>query len=239
MARTLLNAEEEQYIGSLKSIVLVDPNDIRILAEEAASSEYLGLDPKPIRAAEYVVVTGYVGYKPKVSFAVWYTDLRLKDGPVYRIFRNDRFMFCLDKRRPQVRPFEYRVFCAHTLQSLRWRMRHLADRGGTYPTPSQWCDAIERFMRAGHLPENDIKWAFVCSAIREGRCHYAMNPNCEPNSPPDTVLLFETKAGWNQHGGPELFTFDNHDPRGGCVLFNDGSVKFIRTEEDLKQLRWE
>jgi hypothetical protein len=29
------------------------------------------------------------------------------------------------------------------------------------------------------------------------------------------VLLFETKAGWNQHGGPELFTFDNHDPKGG------------------------
>lgn len=25
--------------------------------------------------------------------------------------------------------------------------------------------------------------------------HYAMNPNCEPNSPPDTVLLFETKPG--------------------------------------------
>ena len=48
----------------------------------------------------------------------------------------------------------------------------------------------------------------------------------------------ELKAGWNQHGGPELFTFDNHDPRGGCVLLNDGTVKFIRTEEELKQLRW-
>jgi hypothetical protein len=64
-----------------------------------------------------------------------------------------------------------------------------------------------------------------------------MNPNCEPNSPPDMVLLFETKAGWNQHGGPELFTFDNHDPRGGCVLLNDGTVKFIRTEEELHQSR--
>jgi hypothetical protein len=52
------------------------------------------------------------------------------------------------------------------------------------------------------------------------------------------VLLFETKAGWNQHGGPELFTFDNHDPKGGCVLLNDGTVKFIRTKEELHQLRW-
>jgi hypothetical protein len=80
-----------------------------------------------------------------------------------------------------------------------------------------------------------------------------MNPNCKPNSPPDMVLLFETKAGttlrssdasslrstsWNQHGCPELFTFDNHNPRGGCVLLNDGTVKFIRTEKELNQLCW-
>jgi hypothetical protein len=71
------------------------------------------------------------------------------------------------------------------------------------------------------------------------RSNYAINPNCRRDSPPDTVLLFETKPGWNQHGGPELFTFDNHDPRGGLVLLNDGTVKFIRTKEELKQLRWE
>jgi len=70
------------------------------------------------------------------------------------------------------------------------------------------------------------------------RCHYAMNPLCTPASAADTVLLFETKVGWNQHGGPELFTFDNHDPKGGLVLLNDGTVKFIRTEEELKELRW-
>ena len=65
-----------------------------------------------------------------------------------------------------------------------------------------------------------------------------MNADCKPDSPPDTVLLFETKAGWNRHGGAKLFTFDNHDPRGGLVLLSDGTVKFIRTEEELKQLRW-
>jgi hypothetical protein len=67
---------------------------------------------------------------------------------------------------------------------------------------------------------------------------YAMNPNCRKGSPPDMVLLFESKPGWNQHGGPELFTFDNHDPKGGLVRLNDAKVKFIRTEEELKQLRW-
>jgi hypothetical protein len=79
---------------------------------------------------------------------------------------------------------------------------------------------------------------YKCPSADNGKRNYAMNPNCEPNSPGDMVLLFETKAGWNQHGGPELFTFDNHDPKGGCVLLNDGTVKFIRTEEELHALRW-
>ena len=69
---------------------------------------------------------------------------------------------------------------------------------------------------------------------------YAMNPTSRGlgNSPKDMVFLFESKPGWNQHGGPELFTFDNHDPKGGLVLLNDGTVKFIRTKEEFKQLLW-
>ena len=43
----------------------------------------------------------------------------------------------------------------------------------------------------------------------------------------------------SRHGGPESFTFENHDPRGGCVLLNNGTVKFIRTEEELLALRWQ
>ena len=67
---------------------------------------------------------------------------------------------------------------------------------------------------------------------------YAMNSSCREGSPDDMVFLFESQPGWNQHGGPELFTFDNHDPKGGCVLLNDGIVKFIRTTEELEHLRW-
>jgi hypothetical protein len=50
--------------------------------------------------------------------------------------------------------------------------------------------------------------------------------------------MFKTKAGWNQHGGPELFMLDNRTPKGGCVPLNDGTIKFIRTKEELAQLRW-
>ncbi len=112
-----------------------------------------------------------------------------------------------------------------------------------YPAPRNWCDALEwafagtRVRSKRH--EVDLIMKFhVCPSVGEGKNHYAMNPNCKPDSPTDMVLLFETKAGWNQHGGPELFTFDNHDPKGGCVLLNDGTVKFIRTTEELNKLRW-
>ena len=81
---------------------------------------------------------------------------------------------------------------------------------------------------AGMANQTDQRWT----------SDYALNSNCRRDSPGDTVFLFEAKAGWNQHGGPELLTFDNHDPKGGLVFLKDGTLKFIRTEEELKQLRW-
>ncbi len=232
----LLNSDEERYLDSLNSIVLVDPNDIKVLADEVVSAQYLGIVPKPTQMVEYVLVTGYIDAEPQVSFVLRGSELETKGRGVSYAFRNNRFPLCLEKFRPQIRPFANRRHCALTLQGLYMRMHHAAD--AAYPLPSQWCDAIERAMHAGHLPENTIRWAFVCPGVREGESTYAMNPDCKHDSPSDMVLLFETKAGWNQHGGPELFTFDNHDPKGGLVLLNAGRVKFIRTEEELKQLRW-
>jgi hypothetical protein len=70
------------------------------------------------------------------------------------------------------------------------------------------------------------------------RCYYAMNPNCEPNSPADVVLLFETKGGWDKSGGPELLSMENHR-WGLChVLLNDGTVERINKTEKLKDLKW-
>jgi len=85
---------------------------------------------------------------------------------------------------------------------------------------------------------SDVRAYLAKQKVLIWRSDYAMNPNCIKESPGDTVFLFESNPGWNQHGGPELFTFDNHDPKGGCVLLNDGTSKFIRTKEELQQLRW-
>ncbi len=237
--RSLLNAEEEQYLRSLKSIVVVDPNDIATLADEVAWAEDEGLSPEPFQAVNYVTVTAHFPSKPEISFSIWGPWLEVPCGRAfYRFHSSHNLELCLADLRPQVRPFEYRVYCAQTLQALHSWIRTLTTYKGTYPQPAEWCDAVERIMRARGFQTNQVKWTFICPSLRKGRCDYAMNLDCRADAPADMVLLFETKPGWNQHGGPELFTFDSHDPKGGLALLNNGTVKFIRTEEDLKQLRW-
>lgn len=115
------------------------------------------------------------------------------------------------------------------------QMENVQD-GKTYRGPKKWCDAIVEEYQT--FRKEFVAAFFKCPSKQEGKCNYALNPNCKQDSPGDMVLLFEAKAGWNQYGGPELFTFDNHDPKGGFVLLKDRTVKFIRTEEELKQLRW-
>ena len=65
-----------------------------------------------------------------------------------------------------------------------------------------------------------------------------MNPDREPNSSDDMVLLFETEDGWNQFGGPELLTFENHGSKGCNVLFNDGHKEFIKPSQ-VSKLKWD
>lgn len=43
---------------------------------------------------------------------------------------------------------------------------------------------------------------------------------------------------WNQVGGPEILTTENHNGKGCNVLFNDGRVEFIKTKH-LDKLKWE
>jgi hypothetical protein len=89
--------------------------------------------------------------------------------------------------------------------------------------------------------ENVDSKKFKCAGDgSQWRSSYAMNANIESfgsNAPDDMVLLFETKGGWNQSGGAEIMSTNNHKEEGCNVLFNDGTVEFIKTQ-DLKNLRW-
>jgi prepilin-type processing-associated H-X9-DG protein len=128
------------------------------------------------------------------------------------------------------------VLCGHHLRQLGKSMQAYSDRyDQRYPIKNMWCDLLVE-----HADVNEI--TYVCRGALEngdqGRCHYAINPNCGQNSPNDVVLLFETKGGWNQFGGPELLTTEQHKGEGCNILFNDGHVEFIETKQ-LSELRWD
>ncbi|MBP7049717.1 MAG: hypothetical protein KBE65_01740 [Phycisphaerae bacterium] len=147
---------------------------------------------------------------------------------------------------PQIEGMVVRARCSHNLYDLFLELWMYCG----YSTPNvalpcdRWCDVL---LDGGKEDRALVMRDLTHHSADGTKCHYAMNANWAPDAPSDMVLLFETGGGWNQCGGPELFSFDNHSPRGGCVMLNDGSwddpgkeptVLFIRTEEELKQLRW-
>ena len=101
---------------------------------------------------------------------------------------------------------------------------YASDNEGRYPTADKWCDLL---VQGGYATQKQFK----CPGDKQGPCSYAMNPYCEPNSPNDTILLFQAIGGWNQYGGPELWGYEHHHfKRSGHVLLKDGWVNLERPE---------
>lgn len=131
--------------------------------------------------------------------------------------------------------------CRSNSHQLRIALElYCLENDGKYPLADNWCDSIKDYLGS----EDD----FVCPA-RKGigeRCSYAINPYCKPDSPPDTVLLFETNDGWNQHGSQEIVSTENHCESHwfwgykmpGCIIvFNGEHPKFV-LKKRLSELRW-
>lgn len=236
--KSLLSPAEKEYLQSLKAVVVKDQKHLKTLAREVSSLSFAGTKRGTVTAPRMAHIACYRDDKRLTSFTIYLSEW---GGSFMRTEEMHTFM-CpgglrnLNILTPQIQPFELRVKCAGKLSTLQIRLDSLYSSKKKYPV-SKWCDATVRALSRDYHQKHIVN-LFKCPNVRDGKCHFALNSNCTPNSPLDTVLLFETKAGWNQHGGPELFTFDNHDPRGGCVLLNDGTVKFIRTKEELQQLRW-
>ncbi len=109
------------------------------------------------------------------------------------------------------------------------------ENDSTYPDPNKWCDLLIQNSNGILEPED-----FACPyAKNKSKCNYALNPYCTPDSNGDVVLLFETNAGWNQFGGPELLNSTHHTFCPSCfrILYNYGYA-YWETIEDPNQLRW-
>lgn len=125
-------------------------------------------------------------------------------------------------------PFTARERCAANLRALGRCM--LVYTSGDNPMPTdKWCDLLIESGKDKIAIEKLLK----CPANKNGRCHYAINVSLS-DSNPHQVVLFETKPGFNQVGGPELLSTDNHNGKGCNVLFNDNTVEFVKTEELAK-----
>jgi len=126
-----------------------------------------------------------------------------------------------------------RVICASNLRQIGIVMTMYTEENNQYPAADKWCDLL---LEHAEITKN----SFRCPSAPEGPCNYAMNKNIEQfgaDAPPDMVLLFETPPGWNQAGGPEILTTENHQDDGCNILFADGHVRFIKTR-DLNDLKW-
>jgi hypothetical protein len=128
----------------------------------------------------------------------------------------------------------YRAICQSTVKHLRTDLFNFSSEHDNKIPDANWCDVLKAQFRLGDQ-------AFICkaSAAKIGYCSYALNKNLIGRKlsdvPSDTVLLFETKYGWNQYGDGndiQLTHIDKTD-----VLFAGGKIRFIK-EKDVPHLRW-
>ena len=122
--------------------------------------------------------------------------------------------------------------CMANLHRLGFAMSmYYAQHDQEYPAADKWCEVL---MKGGFAESKH----FRCPAARDGQsCHYVMNSAAIPYARRRRVLLFESKGGWNQHGGPEMLSTENHGGRGCHIVFNNGDVEFVPAER-LDRLRW-
>ena len=120
-----------------------------------------------------------------------------------------------------------------SLKYLGEIINEYVDEYNVYPQSDRWCDVL--------VTEKDCRnYYFRYRYAKEGQGYCAINANiytANTDIPDDMVLLFEGKGGWNQIGGPEILSTDNHKGKGCYIVFADGNTEFVNTEK-LDKLKW-
>jgi prepilin-type processing-associated H-X9-DG protein len=125
------------------------------------------------------------------------------------------------------------INCVNNMKQLGLALRIYEGDHDIFPSIDNWCDSIQSTnveAKVFHCPRMPTKQ----------RCSYAMNARLRnvkqlSQIPGDTVLLFESDAGWNALGGPEIAA-----GRHGSwihIVFADGSVQALKFQE-IDKLRW-
>jgi type II secretory pathway pseudopilin PulG len=129
------------------------------------------------------------------------------------------------------------INCINNEKQLDLAVRiYAGDHNNQMPPAATWCDAIQTYVGS--------EKPFKCPAANAtSRCDYAFNAKLDglnQNSiNPETVVIFESDAGWNASGGSEMLAIRHHHHGGIFVVaFADGSVH-AETESQLATLRWD
>jgi hypothetical protein len=127
------------------------------------------------------------------------------------------------------------ISCVNNMKQLGLAVKVYAlNHNDQFPPAATWCDAI--LINVGS-PK-----VFECPAESGRRCAYAFNVKLngkkEAEINPQTVLLFESDAGWNGSGGPGDLKPHQHSSRTVNVALADGAVMQIPRAQ-LSTLRWE
>src|ERR1017187_7968277 len=127
------------------------------------------------------------------------------------------------------------IQCVNNMKQLGLAVRVYAlDHNDQLPSAATWCDAIQSDVGSPKV--------FQCPSEPGRRCAYAFNAKLDGKKvseiDPQTVVLFESDAGWNGTGGADSLKPHKHSTVRVNVALADGAVMQIQLSQ-LGTLRWE
>jgi prepilin-type processing-associated H-X9-DG protein len=127
------------------------------------------------------------------------------------------------------------INCVNNMKQLALAVRMYAnDHNNQLPPAATWCDAVQIYVGNPKV--------FRCPADPDRRSAYAFNAKLDGKKDneidPQTVLIFESQAGWNGAGGAERLALRHHSSGIVNVAFADGAVRSL-TRSQLSTLRWD
>jgi len=125
------------------------------------------------------------------------------------------------------------INCVNNVKQLGLAARlYASEHNDSLPSITTWCDDLQKYVKAPNI--------FQCPVESSRRCSYAINARLDGKKlsevNPQTVLFFESDAGWNGSGGPESLVLGRHRQM-VVVGFADGSVRQMLRSQ-VGSLRW-